>query len=135
MKLLLAWCTVSVTLMGQECRVTPLSPAQPPFQVAEGERATESQTFQTGPLPNSAATSLLAISPTNQLHFFDTATRLRRIESNMGSNGRLTTLAGNGSPGDGLMAGPALTTPLPTVAQLLFSPLGTLHFVAAAAGS
>ena len=126
MKLLLALGIAGVTLMGQECLVTPLSPAQPPFQISEGERATESPTYQTGPTPISAATSLFAISPANQLHFFDTANRLRRMES----NGRLSTLAGNGSPGDGLMAGPALTTALPTVSQVLFSPNATLHFVA-----
>ena len=125
MKLRMAWGIVAATLcgqwagnlVGQECRVTPLSPAQPPFKVEEGERATESQTFQT---------SVFALSPTNQVHFYDTVNRVRRMES----NGRLTTVAGNGGRADGLSSGPALTVALPPVSQLLFSPAGVLHFVA-----
>ena len=31
----------------QECRITAITPAQPPALVEEGERALESQTFQT----------------------------------------------------------------------------------------
>ena len=117
MKLLFSLGTMLATLVGQECRVTPLSPAQPPLKVEEGERATESQTFQTG---------VFALSPANQAHFFDAVNRVRRMEA----NGRLTTLAGTGGRADGLVEGPALTTALPAVSQLVFSPAGVLHFVA-----
>jgi|GEM_PF-1238151 len=112
----LAWGLLTLTLAAQECRLTPLSPAQPPLKIDEGERATESQTFQT---------AIFALSPTSQPHFFDTVNRIRRLES----NGRLSTLAGNGGRADTLSPGPALVA-LPTVTQLVFSPNGTLHFVA-----
>ncbi len=118
MRLLMGLVIVASALWAQECRVTQLSPAQPPLKVEEGERATESQTFQT---------AVFAISPANQVHFFDAVSRIRRMES----NGRLTTLAGDGGRADTLVAGPALATALPTVSQLLFSPAGILHFVAA----
>ncbi len=112
---LLLTATVS---SGQECRLTPLSPAQPPIKVEEGERALESQTFQT---------TALALSPTNVVHFFDTASRIRRIEP----TGRVTTLAGNGIRTDATTPGRALDNGLPAVSQMVFSPQGVLHFVAA----
>lgn len=118
MRLLVGLGLVALGLMGQECRVTQLSPAQPPLKVEEGERATESQTFQTG---------VFALSPANQVYFFDAVNRIRRMES----NGRLTTVIGDGSRAETLEPGPALSTSLPVVSQLLFSPAGTLHFVAA----
>ncbi|MBY0507831.1 MAG: hypothetical protein K2X03_28215 [Bryobacteraceae bacterium] len=101
----LAWGLVAVTLAAQECRLTPQSPAQPPLKVEEGERATESQTFQS---------AVFAVSPTNLVHFVDAIGRIRRMES----NGRLTTLSGSSDP--------SLN---PAVTQLLFSPSSVLHFV------
>jgi uncharacterized protein (TIGR03437 family) len=99
------------------CRLTPVSPAQPPLKVEESERALESQTF---------ASAVSAVSPSNQFFFFDTASRLRRIES----NGRLSTVAGSCGRAETLAPGPALATQLPNVTQILFSPDGVLHFVA-----
>jgi uncharacterized protein (TIGR03437 family) len=101
----------------QECRITAITPAQPPPKVEEGERALESETFQT---------SVFALSPTNVAYFFDTANRIRRIES----NGRMTTVAGNGNRGEAVVTGPALEAPLPAVSQIAFSPAGVLHFTA-----
>jgi uncharacterized protein (TIGR03437 family) len=105
-------------LSAQECRITALTPAQPPNKLEEGERATESQTFQ--PIA-------FALSPGNVAHFFDSASRIRRLEA----NGRLTTLAGNGERGDTAVAGPARQTALPNVTQILFDAQGTLHFIGA----
>jgi uncharacterized protein (TIGR03437 family) len=101
----------------QDCRVVPLSPAQPPAKVEEGERATESQTFQT---------NALALSPTNAVHFFDSAFRIRRID-----NGRMVTLVGTGTRADAATPGPARDNGLPSVSQIAFSATGVLHFVAA----
>lgn len=97
---------LAITAYAQECRLTPISPAQPPLKVEEGERATESQTFQT---------AVFALSPTNQVHFVDSLNRIRRMES----NGRLTTLVGTATQNERLV----------TISQLLFSPNGNLHFV------
>lgn len=94
----------------------PLSPAQPPLKVEEGERATESATFRT---------AVIAVSPQNAPVIFDTANRIRRVEG-----GRMVTLAGTGGRADDLAAGPARETALPNVTQILFSPSGELHFVA-----
>lgn len=104
-----------IPLAAQECRLTAISPAQPPNRFEEGERATESQTFQT---------NALAVSAANRVHFFDAAFRIRRIEA----SGRLTTLAGNGQR-DEPVVGPALASPLQNVIQIVFSPAGVLHFV------
>ncbi|MGH9721306.1 MAG: hypothetical protein ACRD8O_13910 [Bryobacteraceae bacterium] len=116
------WILFAMTLVlparAQECRFSAITPAQPPLKIEEGERATESQTFQT---------TAFALSPANVVHFFDSASRIRRVEP----NGRMTTLAGNGIRGDRVVAGPALETALPAVVQILFSPSGVLHFVAA----
>ncbi len=106
------------TLSAQECRISALTPAQPPNRVEEGERATESQTFQT---------NAFALSPANIPHFFDSASRIRRIEP----TGRITTLAGNGERGDTATPGPARQTALPNVTQILFDGQGTLHFIGA----
>lgn len=100
---------------GQQCRLAPVTPAQPEPKVEEGERATESQTFQT---------TALALSPDNLVHFFDTANRIRRIDA----NGRMRTLAGTGDKADLTLPGAALETPLAAVTQILFSPAGVLHF-------
>ncbi len=108
---------IAAPAIAQECRITAVTPAQPAPKVEEGERALESETFQTG---------VFAVSPANVVHFFDTANRIRRIES----NGRMMTVAGNGNRAETLAAGPALETPLPTVSQIAFSPDGILHFVA-----
>ena len=81
----------------------------------EGERAVESQTFQT---------NALALSASGQVHFFDAASRIRRIEA----SGRMTTLAGTGLRAEAALAGPALRTPLANVGQIVFSPAGVLHF-------
>jgi uncharacterized protein (TIGR03437 family) len=107
-----------VRLSAQECRITALTPAQPPNKLEEGERATESQTFQT---------NAFALGPGDVAHFFDSASRIRRIEA----SGRLTTLAGNGERGDTAIPGPARETALPNVTQILFDARGTLHFVGA----
>ena len=101
----------------QECRFVPLSPAQPPFKIEEGERATESQTFQT---------SVFAVSPDGLAHLFDTASRIRRIDA----NGRIRTLAGTGLRAETMGPGPALETPLANVTQLAVSPSGVVYFVA-----
>ena len=103
-------------LSGQECRFTLLTPAQPPVPVEEGERATESQTFQT---------NIFAVSPEQTIYFFDTASRIRRITL----AGRMETLAGNGTRAAALSDGVA-SQALPNVTQLLASPSGDLHFVA-----
>lgn len=103
--------------LAQECRIVNLTPAQPPLKIEEGERAMESQTFRT---------TITAVSPDNVVHFFDTANRIRRINS----DGRLQTLAGNGLTADSLAPGsPARSTPLPNVTEIAFSPDGALHFV------
>ncbi|MFN7933359.1 MAG: hypothetical protein U0R19_08540 [Bryobacteraceae bacterium] len=100
---------------GQQCRLAPVTPAQPEPKVEENERATESQTFQT---------NALALSPDGLAHFFDTANRIRRIEA----NGRMGTIAGTGDRAEVTGTGRALETPLATVTQILFSPSGVLHF-------
>jgi len=104
-------------VFAQECAVRPLSPAQPPLKIEEGERATESATFRT---------AVMAVSPQNASVIFDTANRIRRVDA----DGRIVTLAGNGARGDDLAAGPAREAALPNVTQILFSPSGELHFVA-----
>lgn len=102
----------------QECRLVPITPFQPGARIEEGERALESQTFQT---------AIGALSPGNVFHFYDTASRIRRLEP----GGRMTTLAGTGVRGDAITPGsPALQTALPAVTQVLVSPAGILHFVA-----
>jgi uncharacterized protein (TIGR03437 family) len=101
----------------QDCRLLPLTPAQPAPKVEEGERAVESETFQT---------TAFALSPAGQVHFFDTASRIRRIEA----SGRIVTLAGKGTRGDTVDPGPALEIALPAIAQMAFSPSGVLHFPA-----
>ncbi len=110
---------LSVTLLApaQVCRVTPLSPAQPPLKVLEGERATESETFQTG---------VTAVSPERLIFFFDTASRIRRITP----DNRMETVAGNGTRTERVTTGEARTNGLPSVGQLLFSRDGVLHFTA-----
>ncbi|MBM3760818.1 MAG: hypothetical protein FJW36_11285 [Acidobacteria bacterium] len=115
MRSLLLTALVS-SLLAQDCRFTVLSPAQPPLRIEEGERATESQTFQT---------TVFGLSPSQVPHFLDTASRIRRITP----NGRMITLAGNGTRATTLTDGPA-DQALPAVSQILFSPDGTLHFVA-----
>ena len=109
--------TIVSSIHAQECRLTAITPAQPAPKVEEGERALESQTFQTG---------VFALSPTNVAYFFDTANRIRRIDS----NSRMTTVAGSGNRADIVTPGPALQAPLPTISQIVFSPEGVLHFVA-----
>jgi len=104
-----------IPVLAQECRLSAITPAQSANRVEEGERATESQTFQT---------NALAVSPGNRVHFFDATFRIRRIEA----NGRLTTVAGNGQR-DEAVEGPALQSPLQNVIQIAFSPVGVLHFV------
>ncbi|MBL8179816.1 MAG: hypothetical protein JNK48_34370 [Bryobacterales bacterium] len=106
---------IAMLAYGQQCRLAPVTPAQPEPRVEEGERATESQTFQT---------TALALSPDNLVHFFDTANRIRRIDG----NGRMRTLAGTGDKADLTLPGVALETPLAAVTQILFSPAGVLHF-------
>lgn len=101
--------------MSQECRLVPLTPSQPPPRVEEGESALASQTFQT---------TAFALSPANVVHFFDTASRIRRIDP----NGRMTTVAGAGARADATIPGPARETPLAAVSQILFSPDGVLYF-------
>ncbi len=101
----------------QECRFVPLSPAQPPFKIEEGERATESQTFQT---------AVFAVSVDGLPHLFDTASRIRRIDA----NGRIRTLAGTGLRAETMGPGPALETALANVTQLAISPTGVVHLVA-----
>lgn len=113
---LLLLASLLPALLAQDCRFTVLSPAQPPLRIEEGERATESQTFQT---------TVFALSPTQVPHFFDTASRIRRIDP----AGRMVTLAGNGTRATTLSDGPA-NQALPAVSQILFSPSGVLHFAA-----
>ncbi|MBM3787937.1 MAG: hypothetical protein FJW30_26615 [Acidobacteria bacterium] len=103
-----------IPLAAQECRITPLSPAQPANRIEDNERATESQTFQT---------NALAVSPSNRVHFFDSAFRIRRIEA----DGRVRTLAGSRMR-DEIVPGPALQSPMQNVGQIVFSPAGVLHF-------
>ena len=107
-----------VGLPAQECRFTLLSPAQPPLKVLEGEKATESETFQTG---------LTAVSPDRQVYFFDTTSRIRRITP----DGRMQTVAGDGTRTDVVTPGNARAAGLPAVGQLVFSRDGVLHFSAA----
>ena len=116
--MLLFLVLILFTLSAQECRITALTPAQPPNKLEEGERATESQTFQP---------TAFVLSAANVPHFFDTASRIRRLDA----NGRLTTLAGNGVRGDTATPGPARDTSLPNVTQILFDGQGTPHFVGA----
>ncbi len=97
--------------------MTQMNSVQPPLKIEEGERANESQTFQT---------TIFALSRADTVYYFDTANRIRRIET----SGRLTTIAGNGARALQLNEGDALTTPLPTVGQLAFAPNGLLHFAA-----
>lgn len=113
----LAFLATSLTAQEPACRLTPVSPAQPPLKVEEGERALESQTFQS---------TVSAVSPSNQVFFFDSASRIRRIDS----NGRLTTVAGSGGRAESLLPGPAHEPQLPNITQILFSPDGVLHFIA-----
>ena len=104
------------TAFAQDCRFVPWSPAQPPFKVEEGERATESQTFQT---------SVFAVSGDGVPHLFDTVSRIRRIDA----NGRMRTLAGTGFRADTMGPGSALETSLANVTQLAISPDNVVHFV------
>src|SRR2546426_12498069 len=97
MKYVLSALSLVLIASAQECRITAITPAQPPAKVEEGERALESQTFQT---------VVSAVSPENVVHFFDTASRIRRG----GANGRMTTLAGNGVGGDTVLPGAARET-------------------------
>ena len=106
-----------VSAFAQECRFVPLSPAQPPLKVEEGERATESQTFQT---------AVTAISPDNVPYFFDTASRIRRINA----DGRIRTVAGTGVRAETMGPGEALGTALTNVTQIAVAPDGVLYFVA-----
>ena len=93
------------------------APSQPPLKVEEGERATESQTFQT---------NALALSAINEVHFFDAANRIRRIDA----NGHVITVAGNGERGETVVLGPARDHALPTVGQIVFSADNLLYFTA-----
>jgi uncharacterized protein (TIGR03437 family) len=104
-------------IWGQECRITPLTPAQPPLKVEEGEKAAESQTF---------LTTLLAVSPSNVAYTFDSASRIRRLDA----DGRIRTVAGNGYRTEFVTPGPARGNGLPAVGQILFSRDGVLHFTA-----
>jgi len=117
MNYVLSALTLVLIANAQECRITAITPAQPPAKVEEGERALESQTFQT---------VVSAVSPENVVHFFDTASRIRRIEA----NGRMATIAGNGVRADTVLPGPAREKGLPAVSQIAFPPQGALHFVA-----
>ena len=63
----LAWGLLTITLAAQECRLTPLSPTQPPLKVDEGERATESQTFQTAIFAGEPAEVTFAGGATGQI--------------------------------------------------------------------
>lgn len=100
----------------QECRLTPLTSEQPALRIEEGESALASQTFQT---------TAFALSPSNVVHFFDSANRIRRIDT----SGRLVTVAGNGTRAEAATtAGSALETPLAAVSQIVFSPDGVLYF-------
>jgi uncharacterized protein (TIGR03437 family) len=109
---------LTLTTLAQECRFSPLSPAQSPLKVEEGERATESQTFQT---------AVMAVSPANVPYIFDSVSRIRRIDG----DGRIKTVAGTGVRAETMAPGPALQTPLTNVTQLAVAPDGTVHFVAA----
>ena len=102
-------------LLGQECQLTALNAIQPPLKLEEGERATESQTFQT---------AIFAISPADTIYFVDALNRIRRMDG----DGRLRTVAGNGTRADQLTGGDALSTPLPPIGQLAFPSNGELHF-------
>jgi uncharacterized protein (TIGR03437 family) len=116
-KLVLLAFSFAWAAAAQECRWTPVTPAQPPLLRDEGEKATESQTFQT---------TAFALSPSNQAYIFDTASRIRRIEP----DGRIRTVAGNGVRTETVTAGNALANGLPAVSQIVFSREGVLHFVA-----
>ena len=116
--MLLFLVLILFTLSAQECRISALTPAQPPNKLEEGERATESQTFQP---------TAFVLSAANVPHFLDTASRIRRLDA----NGRLATLAGNGLRGDTATPGPARETSLPNVTQIFFDGQGMLHFVGA----
>ncbi|MBL8215741.1 MAG: hypothetical protein JNK87_33775 [Bryobacterales bacterium] len=109
--------SLTLAALAQVCPVTPLSPSQPPLKVLEGERSTESETFQT---------SVTAVSPDRQIHFYDTASRIRRITP----DNRMETLAGNGTRTERVTTGDARANGLPAVGQLLFSRDGVLHFTA-----
>ncbi len=109
--------TFQAPISAQQCSFTAITPAQPPLKVEEGERANESQTFQT---------TALALSPHNIPYIFDTASRIRRVDP----SGRMATVAGNGTRGEAVIPGLALETPLPAIGQIVFSPAGVLHFTA-----
>jgi uncharacterized protein (TIGR03437 family) len=113
----LAGLTLFLPAAAPQCSFQAITPAQPPLKVEEGERATESQTFQT---------TALALSPDNIPYIFDTASRIRRVDP----DGRMRTVAGNGTRGEAVIPGPALETPLPAIGQIVFSPAGVLHFTA-----
>lgn len=104
-------------VVAQDCRFVPLSPAQPPLKVEEGERATESQTF---------LTTVSAVGPDNLPYIFDAASRIRRIDA----DGRIRTIAGTGVRADTMGPGPALETALASVSQIAVAPDGVVHFVA-----
>jgi uncharacterized protein (TIGR03437 family) len=108
---------LTLIAMAQECRWQPLSPAQPPLKIEEGERATESQTFQT---------AVMAVSPANVPYIFDAASRIRRIDA----DGRIRTVAGTGVRAETMGPGRALETALPNVTQLAVAPDGEVYFVA-----
>ncbi|MFN9459542.1 MAG: hypothetical protein ACK6D7_19530, partial [Acidobacteriota bacterium] len=107
--------------LGQECRLTPLTPIVPAAQVAEGEPGLESPTF---------LTAVSAVSPGNELHFVDSVNRFRRLDG----AGRLRTVAGSGVRGLEVVEGPARGAALPSIVQILFSPAGVLHFVTGGRG-
>ncbi|MBL8236928.1 MAG: hypothetical protein JNM66_05890 [Bryobacterales bacterium] len=113
---ILCLLVVSLSALAQECRFVPLSPAQPPLKVEEGERATESQTFQT---------AVMAVAPGNVVYLFDTASRIRRIDG----DGRMRTVAGTGARAETMGPGPALGTALANVTQIAVAPDGVVHFV------
>jgi uncharacterized protein (TIGR03437 family) len=102
----------------QECRFTPITPFVPAARIEEAESALESQTF---------LTAVSAVSPANELHFVDSVNRIRRLDA----AGRMRTVAGSGARGLEAAEGPAREVALPAIGQLLFSPAGVLHFVAA----
>jgi uncharacterized protein (TIGR03437 family) len=109
------------TLLAQQpgtCRLTPETPFQPAPKIEDGEKALESQTFQT-------SFGLFALDANNSPHFVDAVNRIRRISS----DGRVFTVVGNGARADALAPGPARDQAMPPITQILFSPSGVLHFV------
>ncbi|MBM3724828.1 MAG: hypothetical protein FJW40_05330 [Acidobacteria bacterium] len=105
-------------LQAQECRITPITPLQPPARIEEGERATESQTFQ-------GVFGQVAVGPDNTVYFADAVNRVRRVV-----NGRVVTVAGNGARAEDLAEWPAIETAMPPVGFVLISPAGVPHFTA-----